>query len=270
MNMGSCCCGSLPCGNVIVSLLNCLGTKTENGVTITLKLGSTLIGTQATGNGVGGIARTATGSGYTSAPTVAISGGGGTGATAIAILSGTGVGYFVITAQGAGYTSTPTVTISGGGGTGATHGTITLLGGGQALFPITPQPMNMVGSITKTSAGSGYTSAPTVLISGGGGTGAAATVTISGGGLNQFTVTNPGTGYTSRPDGHAERWRRCRKRRWDGEPGNGLHSHGHVRVSVMVGNTVTALYPGHKLSDGCDGRLRAPTGVWLCMSMREL
>ena len=196
------CCSSTPtaCGNITVAVLNCLGSKTENGVTIALYLGGTLIASQATGDGVGGIARSATGSGYTSAPTVAISGGGGSGATAIAVLDGSGgVSYFVITAQGAGYISTPTVTISGGGGSGATHGTITLLGGGQSIFPITPQPANMVGSITKTSSGSGYTSAPAVSFTGGGGSGAAATVTISGGILNVFTITNPGTGYTSAP-----------------------------------------------------------------------
>jgi hypothetical protein len=63
---------------------------------------------------------TAGGSGYTSAPTVTISGGGGSGATAIAYINNGAVMGFRMTALGSGYTSTPTVTLSGGGGSGAT------------------------------------------------------------------------------------------------------------------------------------------------------
>lgn len=71
------------------------------------------------------------GTGYTTAPTVAISGGGGSGATATATISTyvqsvngvdttyTGVTSFNITNPGTGYTSTPTVSLTGGGGTGA-------------------------------------------------------------------------------------------------------------------------------------------------------
>lgn len=73
--------------------------------------------------GVTAITMTAQGSGYTSAPTVAITGGGGTGATAHAVL-GTGadagkVTSVVIDNHGSGYTSAPTVAFSGGAGTGA-------------------------------------------------------------------------------------------------------------------------------------------------------
>lgn len=60
------------------------------------------------------------GSGYTSAPNVAITGGGGTGATATAQIEGDAVVSVTITNRGSGYTSTPTVAFSGGGGgTGA-------------------------------------------------------------------------------------------------------------------------------------------------------
>lgn len=61
------------------------------------------------------------GTGYTSAPTVAITGGGGTGAIATAsINSMTGaVNAIVLNSPGTGYTSAPTLTILGGGGTGA-------------------------------------------------------------------------------------------------------------------------------------------------------
>ena len=59
------------------------------------------------------------GTGYTSAPDVVISGGGGSGATAIAQLAGTAVQAIVVGGPGSGYTSTPTVVISGGGGSSA-------------------------------------------------------------------------------------------------------------------------------------------------------
>ena len=68
------------------------------------------------------------GSGYTTAPTVTFSGGGGTGATATATIgtsssvNGTVTGAvtgITITNGGSGYTSTPTITITGGGGSGA-------------------------------------------------------------------------------------------------------------------------------------------------------
>jgi hypothetical protein len=59
------------------------------------------------------------GSGYTSAPTIDISGGGGTGATATATVAGGVVTGFTVTNVGSGYTSAPTVAFTGGGGTGA-------------------------------------------------------------------------------------------------------------------------------------------------------
>lgn len=59
------------------------------------------------------------GSGYTTAPTVALSGGGGTGAAATAIITGGKVVGFNITNAGSGYTSTPAVALTGGAGTGA-------------------------------------------------------------------------------------------------------------------------------------------------------
>ncbi|MCB8874781.1 right-handed parallel beta-helix repeat-containing protein [Acidisoma silvae] len=61
----------------------------------------------------------AAGSGYTAAPSVTFSGGGGNGAAATAfVINGTVIG-FRMTSLGTGYTSAPTVTLSGGGGSGA-------------------------------------------------------------------------------------------------------------------------------------------------------
>jgi len=63
---------------------------------------------------------TAPGTGYTSAPTVAFSGGGGTGAAGTAIISAGAVTGVTITNPGSGYTTAPTIALSGGAGTGAT------------------------------------------------------------------------------------------------------------------------------------------------------
>jgi hypothetical protein len=59
------------------------------------------------------------GTGYTSAPSVAFSGGGGSGAVATAVVSGGAVVGFTVTNHGSGYTSAPTVTLTGSTGTGA-------------------------------------------------------------------------------------------------------------------------------------------------------
>jgi len=61
------------------------------------------------------------GTAYTSVPTVTISGGGGSGATAKAFVNPSRViTHIRVTNQGSGYTSVPTVTISGGGGRNGT------------------------------------------------------------------------------------------------------------------------------------------------------
>lgn len=56
-----------------------------------------------------------------------------------------------------------------------------------------------IGGITLTAGGTGYTSAPTVVLTGGGGTGAAAVALITNGVITQVNMTNWGSGYTSRP-----------------------------------------------------------------------
>jgi hypothetical protein len=66
-----------------------------------------------------GIRVTAGGSKYSMAPTVTISGGGGTGATATAFISKGVVTSVTIVNPGSGYTSAPKITFSGGGGKGA-------------------------------------------------------------------------------------------------------------------------------------------------------
>lgn len=73
--------------------------------------------------GVTVVSVSAGGSGYTSAPSVAFTGGSGTGAEGVAVLgTGADAGKVVgvtVTKNGSGYTTAPTVAFSGGGGTGA-------------------------------------------------------------------------------------------------------------------------------------------------------
>jgi hypothetical protein len=59
------------------------------------------------------------GSGYTSAPTVSFTGGGGSGAAATVTVAGGKLASFDVSNYGSGYTAPPDITFSGGGGSGA-------------------------------------------------------------------------------------------------------------------------------------------------------
>ena len=83
-------------------------------------------------SGVYRIRVTTGGQSYSAAPVVSISGGGGTGASAVAQMNGTKVDAIVIANAGTGYTSNPTVTLANasgdtaGGGAAATAAAIAL------------------------------------------------------------------------------------------------------------------------------------------------
>lgn len=79
---------------------------------------------QVSTTGINTVAVGTAGTGYTSAPIISISGGGGTGAKAYAEISGGGVSAIIVTNSGYGYTATPTILIEGGGGTGAVAGSV--------------------------------------------------------------------------------------------------------------------------------------------------
>jgi hypothetical protein len=98
-----------------------------------------------------GLSLTDQGSGYTSVPTINIS--GSKGGAAVATIDATVIGGFTVTSGGSNYG--PVVTISGGGGSGATAEAIVV---NEAIY-----------AIVLTNKGSGYLSEPTVTISGGGG-----------------------------------------------------------------------------------------------------
>jgi len=95
-----------------------------------------------TGSGVTSIPITANGTGYIGRPVVYITGGGGTGATAMADYDPVSqtVTNITVTSPGYNYTTAPTVNISGGGGTPPTLGTV-LIGSVAS------------GGFTKTGAG---------------------------------------------------------------------------------------------------------------------
>ena len=71
------------------------------------------------GSGVAWAELSNPGDGYTSAPTVVFSGGGGAGASAVCRMRAGKVVAVYITARGSGYTSPPTISFTGGGGSGA-------------------------------------------------------------------------------------------------------------------------------------------------------
>ncbi|MCX9025835.1 MAG: hypothetical protein OIN85_07045 [Candidatus Methanoperedens sp.] len=126
------------------------------------------------------------GSSYTTPIIVTITGGGGTGATAIATTAGPITGLR-LTANGTGYLVSPTVTIAApttpGGITATAIATFSVAG-----FRI-------------TNAGTGYTSAPTVAISApatAGGITATGTASV-GGTVSSIRVTAQGTRYTTAP-----------------------------------------------------------------------
>jgi FtsP/CotA-like multicopper oxidase with cupredoxin domain len=163
------------------------------------------------------------GTGYTSVPTVSITGGGGTGATGTATLSLGSIASITVTNGGNNYTSAPTVTFTGGGGTGAaataviqSHvSTATVTSGGSGYA--TPPTVSFTGgagtgaaatavlapaavaSLNLTNGGSGFTTAPSVSFTGGGGTGAAATTTLSPAAVASLAITNGGSGYSTPP-----------------------------------------------------------------------
>ena len=89
---------------------------------------------------------------YTTAPTVTLVGGGGTGATATAALTSGAITGFTVVTPGTGYTSAPTVILSGGGGN-AQVGTAVIGTGGAANTVASITPSNsMSGSLSATMA----------------------------------------------------------------------------------------------------------------------
>jgi fibronectin-binding autotransporter adhesin len=94
--------GTIDNGGNAITIGQSLLAPTGSGVSLSSSAGSTL---------------SISGTGFVGAPVVTITGGGGSGATAVAHLSASGSLSLVITNPGIGYTSTPTFNYFGGGGT---------------------------------------------------------------------------------------------------------------------------------------------------------
>lgn len=127
------------------------------------------------------------GTNYVAPPKVTISGGGGTGATATAVITNGVVTAVNITSAGTGYTSNPAISFNSG--SGAVVGAV--IGGGGTL-----------AAIQMTNTGTGYTTVPNVTISAPalpGGVNAVAVANILNGNVTSISITNPGSGYTSNP-----------------------------------------------------------------------
>jgi formylglycine-generating enzyme required for sulfatase activity len=98
-------------------VMNVSGWLMTVAVLISLSIGRALAGETATAVAtitagfVTGITVTSGGSGYTSEPSVTLSGGGGSGATAKAILSGDKVALTLVLTAGSGYSTEPTVVV---------------------------------------------------------------------------------------------------------------------------------------------------------------
>lgn len=140
------------------------GFSTPPAVAFTGGGGTGATGTAVLSNGIG-LAITTPGTGYATPPTVAISPPppGGVQATATVSVTAGAITAVTLTNPGFGYTAAPTVTISGGGGSNGV---------------LTASLTGRVRSVTITAPGGDYATAPTVAFSGGGGTGAAANATI--------------------------------------------------------------------------------------------
>ncbi len=126
------------------------------------------------------------GIGYSYPVSVTISGGGGSGATATAEL-GLSAASFTLVSGGIGYMSPPRVYLFGGGGSGA-----------QVVATIDTNTTEVTGLVV-TAPGSGYSSAPLVVLNGGDGVEAEAVANATNFTVVGTTLLTSGSGYTSPP-----------------------------------------------------------------------
>lgn len=178
------------------------GTLTVSGGVVT---GYTLNGQ------VFDITMTSGGLGYTSAPSLTMSGGGGSGFVGQCIMNGTSVGRVYISNSGDNYTSVPTLSF----GTPWTASTAVTVGQqiyySNRLYTVTvagttsstaPVISGAIATIPVTNGGSGYTSSPAFTVSAPdvpGGNTAVVSAVVSGGVITGITISSGGTGYINPP-----------------------------------------------------------------------
>ncbi len=136
---------------------------------------------------VTGITVTATGSGYPSAPAVSLIGGGGAGASAVAVITGGKVTSINIVSGGSGYSSAPTVVIAA-----------TPVADPSIVATATVSAGKVTGVVVNNGS-SGFTSLPVVAFRFGGVTHAVATPFVPNGQLSNLVLDYGGSGYASAP-----------------------------------------------------------------------
>lgn len=110
-----------------------------------------------------------------------------------------GVRYVTITNRGTGYTSTPDVVFSAAPGTGSTAVGVATMITGVVDYCEANLNKERVQGVRITNTGYGYTSDPLVRVSGGGGRGFVGTATTADGVVGIITVTDGGSGYSGLP-----------------------------------------------------------------------
>ena len=141
------------------------GTIDNGGQSITI--GQSLLAPSGSGvgapSGSSGLSLGGANSSYIDTPIVVVTGGGGTGATAVATVSGGSVSGISITNPGVGYTSAPAFTLVGGGGLATVGGSAALAANGA---PPGSGGLTFVGSGVTTLSGSNTYTGPTTVTAG--------------------------------------------------------------------------------------------------------
>ncbi len=147
--------------------------------------------TQCSPGTVGSIKVTNGGINYSMTPTITLTGGGGSGATAQAVVTIGSISSLTLTNGGSQYLTTPTVTISPPA-SGNTATATALISGSVVSVA--------VGSGVNAGQGCPNNSTIPLIFSGGGGSGAAGTATTDNHGrVSGVTITAGGTGYSAPP-----------------------------------------------------------------------
>lgn len=132
---------------------------------------------------------TNSGLGYTSDPTITVSGGSGGGATFTTQINGGVIENIFVAHPGNGYVvgDAPTLTISGGGSDSTASATPHVITGGG------------IQSIDITNFGNQYPAGSYVKAVGGGGSGSQLVASFSNGQVTGIQIVDPGHGYTTAP-----------------------------------------------------------------------
>jgi len=132
--------------------------------------------------------------------TLTLVGAGVTATAVAGIVTSGGIRLITVTNRGGGYTSTPRVGISSapaGKVTGVA--TATMISGIVVCTDSANPNTQSVQSVQIINPGAGYTATPKIKFIGGGGAGAAATATLGDGLVGIITVTAGGSGYSTSP-----------------------------------------------------------------------